>query len=58
MQRQKHQPIVEMTKEEVQQQRLEDYVLRDDEDAQTFSVWWELLMMKLSRSSSHMRDTV
>ena len=39
-QRQKHQPIVEMTKEEVQQQRLEDYVIHDDEDVQTFSVWW------------------
>ena len=37
MQRQKHQPIFEMTKE-VQQQRLEDYVLHDDEHAQTFFV--------------------
>jgi hypothetical protein len=40
-QRQKHQPIVEMTKEEVQQRRLEDYVIHDDDDMQTFSVWWK-----------------
>ena len=40
-QRQKHQPIVEMRKEEVEQQRLEEYVLRDDDDVQTFSVWWK-----------------
>ena len=40
-QRQKHQPIVDMTKKEVQEQRLEDYVIRDDEDVQTFSVWWK-----------------
>ena len=55
-QRQKHQPIVEMRKEEVEQQRLEEYVLRDDDDVQTFSVWWELQRMKLLRFSSHMRD--
>ena len=36
-----HQPIVEVTKDEVQQQRLENYVLRDDEDLQTISVWWK-----------------
>ena len=40
-QRQKHQPIVEMRKEEVEQQRLEEYVLRGDDDVQTFSVWWK-----------------
>ena len=40
-QRQKYQPIVEMRKEEVEQQRLEEYVLRDDDDVQTFSVWWK-----------------
>ena len=31
-----------MRKEEVEQQRLEKYVLRgDDDDVQTFSVWWK-----------------
>ena len=40
-QRQKHQPIIEMTKEEVKQHRLEEYVIRDDDDVLTFSVWWK-----------------
>ena len=30
-----------MRKEEVEQQRLEEYVLHDDDDVQTFSVWWK-----------------
>ena len=36
--------MVEMRKEEVEQQRLEEYVLHDDDDdddVQTFSVWWK-----------------
>lgn len=41
-QRQKEQPILEMTKKEVIEQKLEDYVLHDDDDeVQTFGAWWK-----------------
>ena len=42
-QKQEHQPVLQMTKQEVTQKRLEDHVLRDDESAQTFSAWWKEL---------------
>ena len=42
-QKQEHEPIVDMTKGEVAQKRLEDYVLRDDDDVHTFSAWWKEL---------------
>ena len=42
--KQKQQPIVEMTKGEVSEKRLESYVLHgDDEDLLTFAVWWRTL---------------
>ena len=38
---QKKQPIVEMSKEEVEEMKLVDYVLQDDEDGEmmTFATW-------------------
>ena len=42
-QKQEHQPVLQMTKQEVTQNRLEDYVLHDDGSAQTFSAWWKEL---------------
>ena len=41
LQWQKEQPIVEMSKEEVEEKKLVDYVLRDDEDGEmmTFATW-------------------
>ena len=40
-QRQKEQPIVEMSKEEVEEMKLVDYVLQDDKDGEmmTFATW-------------------
>ena len=40
-QRQKEQPIVEMTKEEVEDRKLVDCVLREDEEVLTFAAWWK-----------------
>lgn len=42
-QKQEHEPILQMTKQEVMQKRLEDHVLHDDESAHTFSAWWKEL---------------
>lgn len=42
-QNQKHHPIVQMTKSEVVQQKLENFVLHENEEVQTFSVWWMAL---------------
>jgi len=39
-QKQKQQPILEMTKREVCQKKLESHVLHEDDDLLTFSVWW------------------
>ena len=39
-QKQEHQPIVQMTKKEVIEKQLEDYVLHEDESVHTFSAWW------------------
>ena len=42
--RQKHQPVVTMSKREVRQQKLESYVLHDaDDEALTFSQWWQMV---------------
>ncbi len=40
-QRQKQQPTVEMTKKEVTEQRLENYVIRDSEEGDAFGAWWK-----------------
>ena len=40
-QKQKDEPIVELTKKEVAEKRLEDYVLHDDDDMLTFGTWWK-----------------
>lgn len=37
-QKQEHEPILQMTKQEVTQKRLEDYVLRDDECSHLLSL--------------------
>ena len=42
-QKQEHQLILQMTKHEVMQKRLEDHVLHDDDSAHTFSAWWKEL---------------
>lgn len=42
-QKQNDQPIVQMTKINVQHQRLEQYVLHSYEDMQTFDSWWKAL---------------
>ena len=39
-QQQKDQPIV-VTKEEVEEQRLVDQLLRDDDEQMTFATWWK-----------------
>ena len=40
-QRQKEQPIVEMSKVEVEDRKLVDFVLRKDEEVLTFADWWK-----------------
>ena len=40
-QRMREEPIVEMTKSEVERKRLVDCVLQDDDELQTFAVWWK-----------------
>ena len=49
---QKDQPIVEMTKEEVEK-RLVDHVLWDDEDGEqtTFATWWKSVEIRHHRSA-------
>ena len=42
-QKQKLEPIVAMTKVEVESKRLKNHVLHDNEDMETFSVWWKAL---------------
>ena len=42
-QKQKDQPIVELTKKEVAEKHLEDYVLHNDDDMLTFGAWWKLV---------------
>lgn len=42
-QKQNDQPIVELTKKEVAEKRLEDYVLQDDDDMLMFGAWWKLV---------------
>ena len=37
----REQPIVEMTKREVQEKRLVDCVLQDDDELLTFALWWK-----------------
>ena len=39
--KQKQQPVIVMTKGEVQQRRLESHVLHEDEEMLTVSVWWQ-----------------
>ena len=39
-QRMREEPIVEMTKREVQEKRLVDCVLQDDDELLTFALWW------------------
>ena len=39
--KQKNEPIVEMTKKEVIEKRLENFVLYDVESRTTFDVWWK-----------------
>ena len=38
---QKEQPIVEMMKEEIEEQRLRDCVLLDDDEVLSFAAWWK-----------------
>ena len=40
---QKKQPILEITKLEVEEEKLMDYVLRDDDETLTFAAWWKTL---------------
>ena len=40
-QKQNNQPVLMMTKNNVQEQRVEQYVLHSFEDMQTFSKWWK-----------------
>ena len=39
--RQKEQPIVELLKKEVEEKKLVDCVLRDDDNGETFATWWK-----------------
>ena len=40
-QRMREEPIVEMTKREVEEKRLVDCVLQEDDELLTFALWWK-----------------
>lgn len=42
-QKQKQEPILEMTKKEVTEKKLVDYVLNGDDELLTFQAWWKTL---------------